>query len=70
MLSIRTPHLVECMCGSNYIVEATSCMGGICYDEFNISSSLCQSSADINVTVIAITNVGEVPESNPVKEGQ
>ena len=58
------------ICGSNNIVDATSCIDGICCDEFNISSSLCQSSADINVTVIAITNVGEAPKLNPVKEGQ
>ena len=55
-------------CGS-HSVSATSCMGGVCSDEFEISSSLCTPSSDINVTVSAVTNLGEGPQTNSIKEG-
>ena len=54
---------------SSNIVNATSCEDRVCSDEFDIESSLCTPSSDINVTISATTNLGEGPESNPVKEG-
>ena len=59
------------ICGSN-IINATSCIGGVCSVEFNISSrtSLCVISTDITVTVFATTNLGEGPGTIPIKEGK
>lgn len=56
------------ICGSRFI-NTTSCMGGVCSNEFEISSSLCTPSSDINVTVSAVTSLGEGPQTKPVKEG-
>ena len=56
------------VCNSNEI-NSTSCVGGVCSDEFDVSSSLCTPSSDINVTVSAMTNLGEGPGTNPIKEG-
>ena len=54
------------LCGST----SNSCVGGVCSEEFKIASSLCRPSADINVTVSAVTNLGEGPPTNPILEGE
>jgi hypothetical protein len=54
------------MCGSNEIY----CDNGTCRGEFDISSlSLCRPSSDINVTISAVTNLGEGPSTIPITEG-
>jgi hypothetical protein len=56
------------ICGLHSI-NATSCISEVCSNEFEISSSLCTPSSDINVTVSAVTILGEGPQTNPTKEG-
>ena len=56
------------ICGSN-VINALSCSEEVCSDEFNISSSKCMASSDINITVHATTNLGDTPNSDPIKEG-
>ena len=48
---------------------SASCVGGVCGGGFDASSSSCRPSADINVTVFAVTNLGEGPPTVPVMEG-
>ena len=56
------------MCNSMKI-DFLACNNGICSGVLsNTSSSSCQSS-DINVTVTAVTNLGEGPPTNPIMEG-
>ena len=57
------------LCGSKE-VNPLSCSDRICSDEFDVSLlSSCQPSADINVTVSAVTNLGEGPSTIPIVEG-
>lgn len=56
------------ICGSN-VINALSCSEESCSDVFNISSSKCMASSDINITIFATTNLGETPKSDPIKEG-
>jgi hypothetical protein len=56
------------ICYSNEI-NSMFCDNGVCIEEFDASSSSCQPSSDINVTVSAVTNLGEGPSTIPIKEG-
>ena len=54
------------LCGSNEIY----CDKGTCSGEFDISSaSSCRPSSNINVTIFAVTNLGEGPSTIPIMEG-
>ena len=53
------------ICGSN----SASCVNGMCNGMFNVSFSSCSPSSDINVTVFALTNLGEGPPTIPITEG-
>ena len=56
----------EELCGSNKVY----CDQGTCSTEFDISSvSSCRPSSDINVTISAMTNLGEGPSTIPIMEG-
>lgn len=50
--------------------SASNCTSGFCSSTFEISTSLCPVSSDINVTVFATTNLGDGPKTNPIKEGK
>ena len=56
------------ICGLDTFL-ASNCTESICSRVFEISSSLCTPSSDINVTVSATTNIGDGPRSKPIKEG-
>ena len=56
------------VCGSE-TVSASTCTSGFCSSKFEISTSQCPVSSDINVTVFATTNLGDGPKTSPVKEG-
>ena len=56
------------MCHSREI-DSSSCDNGIYSEEFNVLSSLCRPLSDINVTVSVVTNLGEGPQTDPIKEG-
>ena len=57
------------LCGSKE-VNSSFCSNGICTEEFDVSLlSSCRPSADINVTVSAVTNLGEGPSTIPIIEG-
>lgn len=57
------------VCSSETIL-ASNCLGGFCSSTFEISSSKCPGSSDINVTVFATTNLGDGPETNPITESE
>ena len=56
------------LCGSKE-VNSSFCNNGICSDEFNVSLSSCRPSSDINVTLSVVTNLGEGPQTSPIREG-
>ena len=56
------------ICGSSKI-NSSFCENGVCSEEFDISSSLCRPSSDINVTVSVVTTLGEGPPTPPNREG-
>ena len=56
------------ICGTSKI-NSSFCDSGICIEEFNVTSLLCRPSSDINVTVSAVTNLGEGPSTIPIMEG-
>ena len=56
------------ICGSKK-VNSSFCDNGVCSEEFDASMSLCRPSSDINVTVFAVTNLGEGPSTIPIIEG-
>lgn len=54
------------LCGST----STSCVGGTCSGEFDVSSSSCRPSSNISVTVSVVTNLGKGPQTDPIVEGE